>query len=137
MKIEPKELRRLSNLELSIFSGENLALEEWDLIHARALYQTPVEVTMIAEEGICDRGLYRLCLYFEGEHDTFAGLRVDISERLAQTFQPPNWMKLTVIFDGIYVGNPEDIYNSRAGQPELIQCPMKGLGTKLADITFL
>ena len=39
--------------------------------------------------------------------------------------------------DGVYVGEPEDLYNIRAREPEGVMYPIAGIGTKLADVKFL
>ena len=50
----------------------------------------------------------------------------------------PGWNLVSVLFDGIYVGEPEDIHNYRisSGRTSLLY-PVKGFGVKIADVKFI
>lgn len=137
MQIDSKELRRLSNLEISRYAGQLDAIRGKDEILVGLLAETPVEVVMVAEEGVCNGTLYNICKRRTGRHKSFALLRGEVIGELAQRFEPPCWNLLSVLFDGIYVGEPEDLYNLRAGEPQGVIYNLKGLGTKLADVKFL
>ncbi len=137
MPIDVRELRRLSNLELSKYAGELDALEGDDEMLVAILACSPLETKVVADKGICDAKLYKIGLQVQGEYETFAELRRKVMDKLSQTFQPPAWNLLSVLFDGIYIGEPEDLYNFRAGESQGIIYHIKGLGTKLADVRFL
>jgi len=44
---------------------------------------------------------------------------------------------LTVLFDGIYIGDPEDLLNYRKDSQAKIWYPTKGLGEKVDGIEFI
>ena len=57
-------------------------------------------------------------------------------ELLARSHSP-GFSILTLIFYGIYVGDPEDLIIHRKGIKGRILYPTKGLGEKLAEVKFI
>ena len=50
----------------------------------------------------------------------------------------PNWRMLSALFDGVYVGDPEDILNRRRyGDGSIPLYNVRVFGIKLAEIRFL
>ena len=137
MDFSEANLRRLSNLEISRYAGELDSIQGEDGRLVELLARTPVEMTMIAESGVCDEKLYEICRKKVGRHDSFALLREKIVCDLAERLEPPAWNLLSVLLDGIYVGDPEDVYNLRSGEPNQVMYNLKGIGTKLAEVRFV
>lgn len=137
MNIDSKTLERLSNLELRQYAGELNAIVGKDRILFEELNESSVEVVMIAPREICDDRLYDICLSMHKKHEMFFMLRHRILDKLSKKYEELKAHLLTVLFDGIYVGEPEDLFNYRNGRQTRILYPTKGLGSKLADVTFI
>jgi len=139
--IDASTLDRLNNLELEQYAGNLNAFTKEDLIMRERLAATPIDVKMIEPRGVCDDELYDICSPFEGRQETFASLRQGIVDRLRREIEPIlpffQWNLLTVLFDGVYVGEPEDLLDYRKGNEQGILPPIEGLGKKIADIKFL
>ena len=108
MDLNEELLQKLSDLELELYSANISDLGELDYLRENLL-NTPVEMKVTAEKGICEDQLYDICLKYQGEHDSLATLRLSIANELANQFAPPGWNMLSVLFDGVYVGDPEDL----------------------------
>jgi hypothetical protein len=133
--MDAQTLERLSTLELRLYAGDLGAFGTNDWILRNELTEIPVEVRVIIEDGRCDDALYKLCEQVEGMHETFGKLREGITDALAKGLGNAGWNLLSVLFDGIYAGEPEDLLNHRTGG--MILYPVKGLGEKIAEVTFL
>ena len=139
MELDAEALTRLSTLELEMYAGKLSALAGEDMKKATRLKQLPVRVKLVAERGVCEDSLYDICSEVEGQHASFHELRMRVIGKLARDLNSPSspaWNLLPVLFDGIYVGEPEDLLGFRKGRSEPLY-PTKGLGTKLADIEFI
>ncbi len=137
MNPDSQTLERLSNLSLRQYSGDLAAIRGEDRqLHAQ-LMESPVEMRVIAQPGVCEEELYEICLQAIGRYPRFIDLRWRITRELSAKFEPPRWNLLSILFDGIFVGEPEDLLNHRNGNPSGVLYPTKGLGTKIAEVIFL
>jgi hypothetical protein len=137
MVIYTKEtLKRLSNLDLIKYAGDLKAIKGQDAILYDELMNTPVEAKVIAKEGICEDVLYKICLDAQMNYEGFKNLRHNIINKLSKSEQLTAGTKnlLTVLFNGVYIGEPEDILNYRKGGATLY--PTKGLGKRIMDVQF-
>jgi hypothetical protein len=97
------------------------------------LYTLPVNVNVVADTESFDPDLHLVLLDLKSLYPTYVDLRRDVSDRCLNAFKVD---MLSVLYDGIYAGNPEDLYNFREGNNTEIEHPVEGLGLKLADINF-
>jgi len=135
--ITQKDLEKLSQLELELYAGNLRAFKGEDIKKRAILLNLPVKVEVTAGRGICDDTLYEICLKLRGKHKTFSDLRIKATDYCLQYFRYKiEWNLLSVLFDGIYAGEPEDLLNYRRGEGEIFY-PIKGLGRKIADILYL
>lgn len=137
MTTDSQTLERLSNLELCQYAGDLGAIQEEDRGLYEKLTESPVEVVVTGGSGVCDDWLYEICLGVEGQYDTFLEVRKIVQDELRGVVGGPGWNLLTVSFNGIYVGEPEDLLNYRNGRTKSILYQTTGIGKKVADITFL
>jgi len=144
VKHDKKLLEKLGNLELECYAGVLSALRGYEEVYHR-LFKEPVEVKVVAPREACDERLYEICLRAQGKHDKFMDLRHKVVGELGGMAQDPGWNFLTVSFDGLYIGEPEDLVRHRADadvktlNPQIFMplYPVKGLGIKAAEVTFL
>ena len=136
MNISHQELERLDNLELRQYAGDLDAIIGDDKKLYDQLMQSPVELMMTAPKGICENELFDICLSAQGRYSTFGELRRHIMQKLFTISKNPGFNLLSVLFDGIYAGEPEDLLNYRNNRPQGIFYPIQGLGEKLADVKF-
>ena len=137
MGINRETLERLSNLELRQYAGDLHAIIGKNRKLWTELSNAPVDVKMAASRGICEDKLYDICLSVQRKHETFSMLRHRIMEALSKKSETLGFNLLTVLFDGIYVGEPEDLFHYRNNLSGRILYPTKGLGSKLAEVTFI
>ena len=137
MQIDPKTLDRLSQLDLEQYAGNFRAIQRNDNVLYNQLFEIPVNVRLTASRGVCENCLYDICVEAQGNHESFRDLRRKIDSSLAKRLESPRWQLLTVSFNGVYIGNPEDLLNFRKSRSEGIIYPTKGLGEKLAEVTFI
>lgn len=137
MQIDPQALDRLSQLELEQYAGNLRAIQGDDRTLYEQLFEIPVSVKLTAQKGICDDSLYEICVKAQGGHESFLDLRRTVTKELGKKFDTPGQNLLTISFNGIYVGDPEDLLNHRNGRPEGILYPTRGLGEKLAEVAFI
>ena len=135
METNKQTLERLSNLDLRQYAGDLKAIQGDDRELYERLMRSPVEVHVTAQRGICDDLLYQILSTIEGTYERFEELRREVMFKLPKN--SPGWNLLSVLFDGIYVGEPEDLLNHRYNRPEGILYRTRGLGEKVVDITFL
>jgi hypothetical protein len=136
--MKPNDLERLSGLQLREYAGDMYALTGADRRLYEKLIQVPIEVKVIAERGVCEDRLYDICLRAGGRW-TFVELRRYVMQELSRTHdvsENSGWILLSVLFDGIYVGDPEDLQHHRNGNKSKILYPIKGLGEKLAEVAL-
>ena len=136
MNTDKPTLERLSDLELRQYAGDLSAIMGDDRLLYEKLFGLPVEVRIAAHLGICEDRLYQILCIFQGRYEKFEDLRCKITTRLSREFAPPGWNRLSVLFDGIYIGEPEDLLNYRQGNRAGILNPIKGLGEKAAEMIF-
>jgi len=147
--IDAKTLRDLSALQLDVYAGNIGKIFGEDGIIEKKLTETPVRAKVIAQEKDCDAGLYRVGLEIQGEYKSFKELRRAVVRHLQQLPSvpgsrvpglnipiSPEWNLISVLFDGIYIGEPEDLLNHWTGTGNIFT-DIKGLGEKLAEIEFL
>lgn len=136
-QLRNRTLAAMSKLLLEFYSGNLYAFGVSSRRLNEQLKKQPVEVSVIAEKGACENELYHICKEAEGKYEKFSDLTRKITEALAKGEVRPSWNLLSVLFDGIYVGEPEDLRNYRNGETASIIYPTKGLGEKIARIKFL
>ena len=85
-----------------------------------------------------DRRLYVICRTLQNNTMPFQNLRTKTREHwLKIDPRSPTPSILTILFDGVYVGDPEDVVLQRLqGHCESPQYPIDGLGKKIASIEF-
>lgn len=140
-------LERLSNLELRQYAGNLNAISGEDATIYDMLVESPIKIKVTAQRGICEDELYDICLSLEGRHDRFIDVRHAIIESYIKKISPMQKMRdtgvaqspclLSMLFDGIYVGDSEDLLNYRNNNQAGILYNTKGLGAKLAEVTFI
>lgn len=126
MVIDDDTLARLSLLDLYQYAGDLILGENRKLYDE--LLELPVEVRVTAQRGICEGIFYEICLNAQGKYRRFG----DLKKRIVQRSN-----LLSVLFNGIYIGEPKDLLNLRRGNQARILHPMEGLGQKIADLKFL
>jgi|SRR3989338_4510316 len=137
MNSDSQTLERLSDLDLRQYSGDLSAIRGEDRqLHAR-LMESPVEMRVTAQPEVCVEELYRICLSAIGRYPKFIDLRQMIMGELAAKFETSGWNLLSILFNGIFVGEPKDLLNHRNGNPSRVLYPTKGLGAKIAELRFL
>ena len=138
MRIDRKTLERLAYLDLKLYAGDLGAFIKEDYELREALMVSPVEVKLISARDICDDSLYTVVERFVGRYEKFQDLRYGLTKELIATLPvPAGYNLLTSLFNGIYIGDPEDVLNFRLQRGDKIMYPVKGLGEKLADVIFL
>ncbi|MDI6721437.1 MAG: hypothetical protein QMD85_03535 [Candidatus Aenigmarchaeota archaeon] len=147
MKIDRQGLARLSNLELRQYAGDLNAISGADRRMYNELMESLAEMRLTADRGLCDDGLYEICASAQGWYEKFEDLRRAIVGRYTKDANPFQKMAdtgtvqspclLSVLFDGVYVGDMEDLLNYRDGTPSGIFYPVQGLGEKIAEVEFL
>ncbi len=137
MKIVKEDLERLSGLELRQYAGDLKAIRGKDIVLYDILMKNSVEVKIIAERGVCSDKLYDICIDLQGRHGKFVHLRRRTMNMLSQEFKGPGSNLLSILFDGVYIGEPEDLLNYRNKNRSGILYPTKGFGEKLAEVNFL
>lgn len=147
MQIDYQTLERLSNLELRQYTGDLTAIVADDRVLYNELMESPVEVRVTAQRGLCEGGLYEICLSVQGRHKRFVDVRHAVINKYTRDMKPFEKMVdagkvqspclLTVLFDGIYVGDSEDLFTYRNGVSGRIWYPTKGLGEKIAEIVWV
>jgi len=91
MQIYKQLLNRLSNLELNRYAGDLNALAGKDLALYNKLMESPVEVRVIAQRGICEDELYEICLSVQGKHKQFVNVRDGVIKKYTKIIKP--WKK--------------------------------------------
>ena len=125
---------KLNKYELANYSGNFSELEKgYAEIYLR-LVNSSVRVRLL-DDVDADEGLIEICRKLEGRYEAFYMVREKAMEMLAEGKRKIGWNLLTVLFDGIYIGDPEDIWNLRNGKKPLYS--VDGLGKKIAEINFL
>ena len=139
METDEKTLQRLSTLALTLRykrDAEVMKEEDENLYHA--LLDSSVRVQVIADKNACEDSLYAICSSLQGTHEKFTDVRTLLGKQFYQARRLTSEERLlSVLFDGIYVGHPEDLLQIRNGHDEEVLYPVKGLGEKMADIIFL
>jgi len=136
MKFDSQTLERLSLLDLRQYSGDLTAIGEEDRKLSNWLFELPVVVLATAQREVCEDPLYNICFGAQGEYSHFFNVRQRVMQELSRLANGPGWNLLSVLFDGIYVGDPEDLLYHRCGEQKRILHTTKGLGEKLAEVTF-
>ncbi|MEN9626272.1 MAG: hypothetical protein RL557_600 [archaeon] len=141
MAVDHGTLERLSNLDLRVYVGDTNAIRGEDKRLYEQLMQTSVEVIMpseagMSQQGTCEEPLYQICLGAQGVYNAFIDARQHVMGKLLREISGPGFNLLSILFEGIYVGEPEDLLNYRNGNSAGIRYPTKGLGNKLAAIRF-
>ncbi|MBI4159360.1 hypothetical protein HY500_03840 [Candidatus Woesearchaeota archaeon] len=137
MNPDSQTLERLSYLNLMEYSGDLFAIRGEDRQLYSKLMESPVEMIVTAQPEVCVEEIYRICSGAVGGYRRFIDLRQRIMRELAAKFETPGWCLLSVLFNGIFVGEPEDLLNHRNGNPSRVLYPTKGLGAKIAELSFL
>ena len=135
MEVDNQTLERLSNLTLEEYAGNLAAFEGDDAETYVKLMESPVEVKVTAQKGTCEDNLYEICLKAQGKYKRFLDLRRKITTELVEEIKGFNLM--SVLFDGIYVGEPEDLLNHRNDSQAEILYPVEGFGEKIAEVIFV
>lgn len=130
-------LQTMSKLLLKFYSGNLSAFEGSCGKVVEQLRKRPIEVKVIAKKGVCEDRLYEICQAAQGKYEKFSDLTGKITEALAKGSARPDWNLLSVLFDGIYIGEPEDLLNYRSSELDGVIYPTKGLGEKISQIKFL
>lgn len=134
MPVDTDVLEDLSREELEVYSGNSSARTPESRKRWESLMCSPVRMKVCAGRDECDENLWDLCLRMQGRHEQFMDLRVKINDELMKRY--PQFM-LTVVFDGVYIGEPEDLRNLRAENGQRVMYEVKGFGRKVGDIEFV
>jgi hypothetical protein len=97
INITQQDIDRLSALELITYATGKLPTNPHDLNLIAKLNSTPVKLKIVAERGVCDDELYRICEQAKGEHLSFSELRISVTDKLFQHFQRPGSILLSVL----------------------------------------
>ena len=130
-------VQKLGMFDLRLYAGDLTALQGEEARMHEALMMHPVVVRVTASPGVCDADLYDIVKEVEGRHDRFEIVRQTVMGRLAKDSEKGSgWNLLAVLFEGIYVADPEDLLNRRLGREYAILHRVKGFGEKVAEIDF-
>ena len=111
----------LSDLELRAMDGQSDAFSVFQNPDYQRLFGSPVQVLPIGLDGV-DVDLARIVESIGGAHVRFEYVRHEVQSRLLERCRErgtPGWMALTVLFNGIYVGDASDILLVRRGAQPL------------------
>ncbi len=140
-QLPPEELTRLSNLELEVYAtGSNEHIGLADLVLMEQLNQTRVAIHTNQVQGSCADILHKIGVTNGGIYPSFIQARQAIVASLVAHLQPPAWNMLSVVYDGIYVGDPEDMYEYRKAPISGSFTPayqVVGFGIRLGEVIFL
>ena len=140
MAVGNETIAKLSELSLEEYDGNlDAVLKQGDKKTYENLMYSPVRITLNRQGDICEGRLYEIVASMSGEHTTFEHVRREMDNRLLQKLEriPSDWRLITVLFEGIYIGDPQDLLNHRLNNGEAISYPIKGFGEKIASIEFL
>jgi hypothetical protein len=136
MNINPKTLEKLSAVTLLSYAGipSALSLDERRIMNL--LSKVPVVVNPLEFVEGFDNELYNIAFGLQGRHDNLMDLRASADHALMDRYPGPGFRRLSILFDGIYLGEPEDLLNFRKGNPREVMYEIRGLGSKVSDIIF-
>ncbi len=137
-RYDGEKLRKLSMIDLQAYAGDTVAQKicRKDQLFFHLRFNVPVQLKPIINISDCDAGLYNICVGLKNEYTNFDSVRKAVEEGLGKVVQDIPFDRLTVLFEGIFIGNPEDVLDQRTGKSEVMY-PMKGLGTKAVEVKFL
>lgn len=147
MQIDQATIDCLSDLELELYTGNSFDGIKKEREIRNKLHRLPVRIKVNLGESFCDDLLYRICKGLASREFTtiqeLKGRLGSLSMSVIPQLDTSNWVQkiaptlFTTLFNGVYVGEPEDVYNHRKGNKSKIWHPVKGLGLKIAEIEFL
>lgn len=105
------------------------------------LLDSPVEVALIKDVSGIDSNVVDISSRLAGSYSKFSEVKEKLNEiyYLGNTQNPSfsEQFPLSVFFDGIYAGNPIDLYKSIKGEARSAKNAVKGAGKRVARISFL
>src|SRR3989344_8646168 len=122
-------LRRLSNLELRQYAGDLDALMGDNRNLFEKIARDPVSVRLIVEDGDINPDFYAVIKDLEGKYPSFIELRRKTIKLLATRFDGLGWNSLTCLFDGVFIGEAEDLWFHREDRGTSMY-PVEDLGKK-------
>lgn len=136
--MDAERIKFLSDLDLAIYAGEVDAITPRNIRLTSEPMNAPGEVRIVAEQGVCEEKLYRIISELTGRHEKFIYLKRAVVNSLMKQAAGPGWNFISVLFDGIYIGEPEDVYNHRksSGNSSPVYF-VRGFGVKIADVEFI
>ena len=133
--MDPLTLDELSMFQLKRYNRETPKITPKGQQQYDALERSPVRVSITSDQEICDSDIYNACLQVQGHHLSFSQLREKLSTILSEAKEIPDPEILTVLFEGIFIGNPQNLEIYMTTDNPLPPTP-RGLGKKLAEIDF-
>ena len=138
MNVDLSILRRLNALELESYAGKEPLITQEDLELREQLYQLPTKLTLVQPSPEYPLELKRIVTTYaeQDRHEKFIRMREKIMRDLMEKTSTPSNL-LTVLFGGIYVGEPEDFRNYILNSQSELLYPVQGFGQKVANIEFI
>jgi hypothetical protein len=138
MQITKDLLNKLGYLHLVSYNGKPVDLDQIEDVIHQALIKQPLNVRAV--HGVeCDPALLNVVQEVEkkGEYSKFFDMKEDIVTGLNGITSPvPFHHRLSVLPNGIFIGEPYDIIAQISNQEERIRFPEKGLGFRLGEVVF-
>jgi hypothetical protein len=135
------QLAVLNALQLEYYAGNtNLgSREEWALYHQ--LHSEPVQVETVTPTPLYAPLLKGIVseIAKKSRYSSFKELKLDVFQRTSLIINNPLDLgsSLTVLFGGIYIGDPEDVRNFFHNPESSSLYPVKGLGSKVINVVFI
>jgi len=144
MQITRELLDKLSYLHLKEYAKQIDKLDRVMELFNSALMNRSVNVKKVMPIDYCDRGLYGLALEAQrdGPFMNFAEMRTFFHTGLSRVYAEPlpsplpPYIRLSILPNGIWVGQPDDLLAYLEERREDIKHNEKGLGKKLAEVIF-
>ena len=129
-------IKRISELALQVHAGNLQALAGRDLEIYCRLSKLPVSVKITTRKGTCEDLVYDICFKAQGRYESFHYLKGKINGEVADIMNHPTARLLTVLPDGIFVGEARDLKDFRRDPKAKLVYPIVGVGEKLAEVWF-
>ncbi len=138
-----RSLQELSQLELECYAGKTDARDVAASAEHRLVMEKPATMRVTAKPDVVPEAIYEICKRLEGSYTSLLALRnavfVTYMEQCLSLEDPTprSPVGITVLPDGVYAGDPEDIYYQREQEENFlgrIRYPIKGLGEKIAEV---
>ncbi|MBI3334088.1 hypothetical protein HYZ97_01250 [Candidatus Pacearchaeota archaeon] len=138
MELSSGEIEQVNKSILDMYTGrieiERLPKEFLPIFER--MHKLPVNMALAESIGI-DSRLVKLIRANQGIHSSYDKLKCKLNVKLMDLFPGPGFTRLTMLYNGVYVGEPEDFLAYLEDRSEDILYPLEGLGKKVGDVVFI